>query len=246
VRRALILPALLAFSMAAAATPDPPVEKIIDDYVAARGGLAKIKALQTLRQKGHVYADGGREAIVLRELKRPGKIRFEFTLQGMTGVYVVENGRGWQVAPFEGDMQARPMPEEAVVDAMEQVDLEGPLVDWKAKGHRVELAGHERVGGKDAYKIKITLKSGVVRYEYVDVATHHQLRTDTTRKFSGRELSIVTTFSGHKKTDGLLFPRSVEVTTEGRPQKLRVSIDSIEVNPALSDDRFRRPKSVDQ
>ena len=242
-RRAAMVLALVAFSAAPAA--DPPVEKIVDGYVAARGGLAKIKGLQSLRQKGHVYADGGREAIVLRELKRPGKIRFEFTLQGMTGVYVVENGRGWQVAPFEGDMQARPMPEDAVVDAMEQVDLEGPLVDWKAKGHRVELVGHERIGGKEAYKLKLTLKSGAVRYEYIDVATHHQLRTETTRKLPGRELSIVTTFSGHRKTDGLVFPRAVEVTTEGRPQKLRVAIDAIEVNPAISDERFRRPKSVE-
>jgi hypothetical protein len=239
---------VVAFSMLAAAAPavpDPTVDRIVNDYIAARGGLAKIRSVQSLRQRGHAFADAGREAIVLRELKRPGKTRFEFTVQGVTGVYVVDGAKGWQVSPFDGDMKPEPMAEQAVTEAMEQPDIEGPLVDWKAKGHRVELAGHETVGGRDTFKLKLVLKSGAVRYEYIDTKTHYELRTDSTRLIRGRDVPFVTTFGDHKKSDGVLFPRTLEMSTEGRPGRLRVVVDSVEVNPSLGDDRFRRPKSLD-
>jgi outer membrane lipoprotein-sorting protein len=124
---------------AAAPAPAPTADSIVADYIRARGGLAKIRSIQTLRQKGNAIGGAGREAVVLRELKRPGKSRFEFTVQGITGVFVVNGQDGWQVSPFSGDMSVQPMSKEALTDALEQADIEGPLVDWKAKGHQLEL-----------------------------------------------------------------------------------------------------------
>jgi len=234
--------ALLALTALAADAPAPTVDTIVADYLAARGGLAKIRSIQTLRQKGHVYGDAGREGLVMRELKRPGKIRFEFTVQGVTAAYVTNGTEGWQVSPFAGEFTPKPMPEDALTEAIEQVDIEGPLVDWKAKGHHVELAGHEVVSGHDAYKLKLTLKSGAVRYEYIDVKTHYQLRTDSTRQFRGHAVQLTTTFREHKRAGGVLFPSTIEVAAAGRPQKLRVVVDTIEVNPPIPDARFTRAK----
>jgi len=231
---------MLAFGTVVAAEPARSVDAIVADYVAARGGLAKIRSVQTLRQKGRAFGEGGRQAVVQRELKRPGKIRFEFTVQGVTGVYVSDGGKGWMVSPFEGDMEAKPLPEEAIADAMEQADFEGPLVDWKAKGHKAEWAGRETVAGREADKIKLTLASGTVRYESIDVKTHALLRTETTRKLGNRTVRVEAVFGDHKKTNGLLFPRSVEVGAVDRPQRLRIVVDSIEVNPPIDDARFRR------
>jgi hypothetical protein len=238
-RLAWAVAALLA-SVAVAAAPEPTVNKIVADYVAARGGVAKIRSVQTLRQTGRASTGGGREAAVTRELKRPGKSRFELTVQGMTAVYVVNAGTGWRVSPFEEGLQAQPLEDDAVAEAMEQVDFEGPLVDWKAKGHRVELAGREPALGRDAYKLKVTLGSGDVRYDYIDVKTHRHVRTDATRTVRGRAVRLEMTFADHAKTGGILFPRTVEVAAEGRPQRLRIVVDTIEVNPPISDVRFER------
>jgi len=234
--------AWIAIAAVAAAAPAPTADAIVADYIAARGGLEKIRSIQTLRQKGNAITGDGREAVVMRELKRPGKTRFEFTVQGITAVFVANGGQGWQVSPFEGDMEAKPLPDEAVADAVEQADIEGPLVDWKAKGHQVELAGREMVGGRDAYKLKVTLKSGGARYDYIDVKTHYLVRTDTTRQFRGRPVQVETTFADHRKAKGVLFPRVIEVAAVGRPQKLKVVVSSIEVNPQLSDARFEKSK----
>jgi outer membrane lipoprotein-sorting protein len=234
--------ALLAITTALAAAGAPTADAIVADYVAARGGLAKIRSVQTLRQKGNAIADGGRQALVMRELKRPGKTRFEFTSQGITAVFVSNGDQGWKVSPFEGDLTVKPLPPEAIADAVEQADIEGPLVDWKAKGHQVELAGHETIGGRDTYKLKVTLKSGVVRYDYIDAKTHYLVRTDTTRQARGRPVQVQTTFGDHKKFKGVLFPRVVEVAAVGRPQKLKVVVSSVEVNPPIDDARFETSK----
>ena len=237
-----VFAAALLLVVAASATDAPAqtVDEIVSDYIAARGGLEKIRSIETLRQKGHAYADGGRQAVVTRELKRPGKVRFEFTVQGVTAAFVTNGREGWQVSPFDGDLDAKPMAEDALADAIEQSDIEGPLVDWKAKGHRVELAGHALVAGRNTHKLKVTLKGGGVRYAYIDTKTHYEVRTDSTRRFRGRQVQIETSFAGHKQIKGILFPGTVEVAAVGRPQKLRLVIETIEVNPKINDSRFEK------
>jgi len=236
--------ALLAAAAAARAPAAPTVDEIVARYVEARGGSATIRSIQTLRQHGHVTAGPNREALVMRELKRPNKTRFEFTVQGITAVFVSDGQRGWQVSPFQGDVEPRPMAEEVVAEAAEQGDIEGPLVDWKAKGHKIELAGTETVSGLRTYKLKVTLKGGDVRYDYVDAKSYRLVRTDSTRQVRGHPLAIVTTFGDFKKTEGALFPGHVEVAAEGRPNHLVLTVEKVEINPTLADTRFAVPASA--
>ena len=221
--------------------PSPTVDEIIGRYLTARGGIQKLRALQSLRQEGRVDAGAGRNGVVMREIKRPGKIRFEFTVQGVTSVFASDGQRGWKVNPREGDMGLQPLPEEVLTDAREQADIDGPLVDWKSKGSRVELVGREAVDGHDAYKLKLTLKSGGVLTAYVDVKSASLVRTDAMRQVRGKQVRIETTLGDYRKTDGILFPHLVEVRAAGRPQVLRIVVDKVEVNPPLSDAHFAPP-----
>jgi hypothetical protein len=236
--------AILATTLASAtepqtrARPGPTVDQVVAKYVAARGGLDTIRSIKTLREKGRLTAGADRQALVTRELKRPGHTRFEITVQGVTGVFVSDGQHGWKMSPFDGDTEPKPLSEDVVNDAAEQADIEGPLVDWKAKGHRVELAGVEQVGGHDAWKIKMTLKSGVVRYEYIDSKTGYRVRTDTTRLVHGRPMQVTMTFGDYRKIGGTVFPHLVEIASADRPQTLRVVVDHIDVNPPLAEDRF--------
>ncbi len=238
----LMAAALLAVAQAVQAAPSPTAGEIVARYVAACGGLKKIRSVQTLRETGRISAGPGREALVVRERKRPGRTRFEITLQGVTGVFVSDGERGWKMSPFEGDEGVAPLPDEAVREAAEQGDIEGPLVDYKAKGHQVELLGRETIAGREAYKLKVTLKSGAVRTEYLDAKTFYRVRTDSTRQMRGRPVRIETVFSDYAKVQGIPFPRHIEVTAEGRPQKLTVTVEKVEVNPPLSDSLFERPE----
>jgi len=242
-RAATIVLSLFALTAVVAAEAPPTLDAIIANHLAARGGLVRIKGIQSLRQKGHAVGPGGRDAVVTRELKRPGKIRFEFKTDGVTGVWVSNGKQGWQVSPFDGELEAKSMSEDALAEALEQADFDGPLVDWKAKGHKVELAGRDTVEGRPADKLKVTMASGVVRYEYLDATTHMLLRTETERTIRGHAVRVQTTLFDHTKVNGVMFPKRVEVGIAGRPRRLKIAVESIEVNAAISDARFERSKA---
>jgi hypothetical protein len=208
---------------------EPTVDAIVAKHLAARGGVERIRAVQSIRQKGRVSAGAGREGLVTREIARPAKTRFEFTVQGVTSVYYSDGDRGFVVSPFDGAAEPVPLPEEAVAEAAEQADIDGPLLDWKAKGHRVELVGREVVDGREAYALKLTLASGAVRHEFLDAKTLLLVRSVATRRFRGRPVKVTTTFGEFKKTKGLVFPRRIDVEAAGRPNRLRVTVDEIEV-----------------
>jgi hypothetical protein len=178
---------------------------------------------------------------VVREVKRPGRLRLEFTAQGVTGVYAYDGERGWCVSPFDGEMEPEPMPPESTRSAIEWSDIDGPLVDWKAKGHRVALAGRESLEGREAWKLKVTLKSGDIRYVYLDAQSFLQVRTEATRTVVGRSMETETTFGDYRETAGVMFPHAVEIGIKGRPGRLRILVENVEVNPALDDVRFRMP-----
>ena len=54
--------------------------------------------------------------------------------------------------------------------------LRGLLVDWKDKGHTVELAGRETLPGADAFKLVVKTKNGATRTIYLDASTYLERR----------------------------------------------------------------------
>jgi hypothetical protein len=219
------------------------VDEIVARHLAARGGAARIEAIQSLRMTGKARASGGREALVVREIKRPGRVRTEFTVQGLTGVYACDGERGWQVSPFDSEMEPRPMPPEAARLALEQADLGGPLVGWKEKGHAVELVGRTAEGGREAWKLKVTPKGGTARHLYLDAQSYLLVRSESPRLLAGRTVEAETTFADYRETGGLQIAHSIEIGVKGRPRRFSVIVEKVEIDPVLEDARFRMPEA---
>jgi outer membrane lipoprotein-sorting protein len=218
------------------------VDEIVARHLAARGGREALAAVKTLRMSGHATAGPGREAIVRREIARPGKIRTEFVFQGTTGVYAFDGSKGWRVSPLDGSLDAEPLPDDEAAASAEQADIEGPLVDWKAKGHKVELLGKASLPGGPADELKVTLKSGAVRRVFVDAASGFIVRVESTRRVRGHDVALETDFGDYRKVDGVAFPHSIEGSARGRPNRLRIVVDSVEVNPRIDESRFKMPR----
>jgi outer membrane lipoprotein-sorting protein len=215
------------------------VDEIVARYVAARGGREALAAIHTLRMTGRMIAGAGREAIVRREIARPGRIRTEFEFQGTTGVYVWDGSSGSRVSPLDGGLEPEPLSDEAAALSAEQADIDGPLVDWQAKGHKVDLVGAATLPGGAAHELNVTLKTGGTRRLWIDDTTGLLVKSASTRKVRGHELRIETTYADYRKTDGVAIARSIETGAAGRPQRLKIVVDEVEANPALEDSRFR-------
>ena len=226
----------LPLSYAQAQTVDEIIAKNID----ARGGLERIKAIKTLRTSGEFGANGFRAAFV-QENKRPGKVREEETVQGMTAIDAYDGKTAWRVSPFEGRKDPDLIAEDDRKPLIEDADFEGMLVDYKNKDHRAELLGHDSVEGTDCYKIKLTMASGDTRYYYIDSDTFMELKVETERNIRGTVRYSEVLYGDYEKVDGVYFPFAIESGMKGNAFRMKFTVAKVNVNVPIDDSNFSMP-----
>jgi outer membrane lipoprotein-sorting protein len=217
------------------------VDEVLAKYYEAQGGVEKLKALNSVRITGTLPVGPGMEAPFVMERKRPGKQRMEFTLQGMTGIQAFDGERAWSVMPFMGKKDPEAASEEDSRLQKEDADFDGPLFDWKQKGHTIELVGKEQVEGADAFKLKVTKKNGNVDFYYLDAETYLTVKQEGKRRRQGTEIEGETIFSDYKDVGGYMMPFVMEQGMKGAPQRQKLTFTKIELNVPLAEDRFAMP-----
>jgi hypothetical protein len=214
---------------------------IVQDPVQAK---AQIKA--ELRQVvfGKAAPDAAKEIQLpfQMELTRPFKSRLEIAFQGDTAVQVYDGAAGWKLRPFLGRRQVEPFSAEELKAASEQQALDGPLVDYAAKGTQVALEGSDMVEGSNAYKLKLTLKNGDVRHLWIDAQTFLDVKIDAApRRVDGKLRTVVTYFRDYRAVDGLQIAHRLETAVEGLSGMQRILIEKVALNPVLDASRFSKP-----
>ena len=219
------------------------VDEIVARYVAARGGLERIRSVQSLRMTGTLSPAPGEKGPFRLELKRPGRMRVEMILQGSTLTQATDGAAAWVLAPMLAGGGAVLLPPDEAQSLRDQADLEGPLVDWKAKGHQVVLVSREKRPGGEAYRLKVRLKGGDVRYIAIDAATYRQVAEEGERVSPRGLVTIETRLSDHRVVEGLLEPFVVEIGMKGGEgdEEQKIVFDKVELNVALDDGRFTAP-----
>jgi outer membrane lipoprotein-sorting protein len=240
--RSIALPFLCVLMVACGSSPSSPVDEIVNANITARGGIEAIESIESIRAIGTATTSGGRVARVVQEIKRPGYYRLEFSSQGTKAVFAHDGEIGWQVAPLQGVFEPqRVTPENDSEAGIDERDIEGPLVNWREKGHTVSLVGRETLPGGEADKLEIKLADGGVRYDYVDAATHQVVRSDTTEMINGHEVRLQVNHSDFREVAGLMFPFLIETRVTDRPESITITVEKIEINPEIDDSRFRFP-----
>jgi outer membrane lipoprotein-sorting protein len=160
-------------------------------------------------------------------------------------VQVFDGTNGWKVRPFLNRNDVDPFTAEELKSEVDQPDLEGPLVDYAAKGTKVELAGVEPVDGHDAYKLKLTTKSGKVQHIWIDEHSFLDVKVQgTPRRFDGRMRDVFVYQRDFKTVGGLNIPHEYETAVDGVTQTHKMFYESVKVNASLDDARFTKPQPV--
>jgi hypothetical protein len=176
------------------------------------------------------------------ELKRPRQSRVEVEFQGKTAVQVYDGANGWKLRPFIGRHQVETFTAEEMKAASQQQELDGPLVDYAAKGTKVALAGTEKVDGRGAYKLALTMKDGAVRNVWIDAQSFLEIKMDgVPRRMDGKARAVSTWFRDYKAVDGLMIPHLVETRVEGVRDGERILVERVALNAALDNTRFAKP-----
>jgi photosystem II stability/assembly factor-like uncharacterized protein len=241
--RNLLAIAIVIMSLAApsgAAT----LEEILAKNLAARGGEAKLREIKTLRLTGRTMF-GGRGRIIEAPWgliqKRPGLMRTETTLQGLTQVGAYDGREGWNITPFGGRLDAEKASDDDARALAQQAELDGPLVGWRDKGHRIEFLGTEDTDGTPAYKLRVTRKDGDTQYVYIDPDSYLEIRITTVRKIRGAEQLVEADLGGYQQVAGVWFPFAIETGRPGGPRNTRILVERAEVNVAVDDAWFKHP-----
>lgn len=237
-----LLQFVVAAALASTAVQAQTVDEIIAKNIEARGGMERFRALQTLRETGK-FSQGSFQAQFVQESKRQNRIREEFIIQGMTDVTAYDGKIGWHVSPFSGRKDPELLSADDLKGLVEDADIEGQLVDYKQKGYQAELVGHDPVEGTDCYKIKLTLKNGDIRYYYLDADSFLELKIETQRLIRGAVQYRDTLFGDYDKVSGIYFPFALDTGEKGDPNRVKLTVEKIEVNIPLDDSLFSLPAS---
>jgi outer membrane lipoprotein-sorting protein len=216
-------------------------EEILAKFVKTVGGAEKISAIKTLRRTGMVRGGGGFEVPIVQENKRPGMVRREMTRQGLTGITAYDGKTGWKLEPWRGKKDIEPLSEEQLKSILEESDFDGPLINYKEKGNKVEFIGTEPVEGTDALKLKVTRANGDLYYYYMDTDYYVPIKIETKRMIRGAEREYETTLGDYKEVQGWYLPFSIESNMKGNPNRSVLTFESIEANVPIDDSRFAKP-----
>jgi len=252
---------------------------IVEKNVAARGGLQAWRAVQTMSMAGKMGAGGNQRATMpvpaqgptpaikslpqrpvdevqlpfVMELKRPRKMRVELLFNGQTAIQVFDGSNGWKLRPFLNRREVEPYTPDEMKAASLQEDLDGPLVDYAAKGTKVEVAGMEKVENRDTYNLKLTMKDGTALDVWIDAQTFLETKMGgQPRRLDGVYHPVEVYLRDYRAVNGLQIPFILEtkvlpvaqagqkfVTTRVPVEK--TIIEKVTVNPNLEESLFSKP-----
>ena len=221
------------------------VDELVGKNIEAKGGLDRIKAVKTRRMTGRAEQSDQPPLTVVVENARPDEIRRDITVAGMTVVRAYDGRAGWMIQPFSGRKDPQLMGEDDLRDLTLDADIDGPLVDYKAKGNTVEYMGHDTVDGDDALRLKVTLKNGDILYYDLDPDTYLEIRRQSQEFIRGSVKEQVTEYGSYKAVEGVMYPFSMAIWPKSDPTQARtVTIDKVEVNVPLAESVFAVPPSL--
>jgi hypothetical protein len=208
------------------------VDDVINKHIAALGGKENLIKIQNVVMEGSLNIQGAEIALTLTQVNNK-LARQDINAMGMHGFDMMTDKEGWQYMPFQGMQKPEPKTADDVKESQSDLDIAGPLVDYAAKGHKVELLGKEDVDGTGCYKIKAMLAGGKEMTFFIDPATSMIIRTKSKAKSNGKEVEMQTDLADYKLVEGVKMPYSIT------QQFGTVLISSIQVNQTIPESAYK-------
>jgi outer membrane lipoprotein-sorting protein len=214
-------------------------EEIIQKYSNTLGGLENFNKLKSLKMNGTVSTQGMDLPITIQIIN--GKaLRSDVEANGQTITNVYKDGKGWKINPYQGITTATDVTGPELTELRSQSFIASQLMDYKARGYKVELGGTEDVEGAKAFKIKLTnTDNQKVSTYYIDANSYMLIKFVTSRQIMGQEMEVESYYKDVKEFEGLKFSTSVTQKIQGQVFQ-EIHFDKIELNAVIDDKIFEK------
>ena len=230
----------LVLAASAARGQTPTVDEIVAKNLAARGGLDKLRGLQTMKMTGTINVQGMDMPLTVMT-KRPNLLFQEMTMQGQRMVSAFDGAKVWAINPMLGPGPRELTGQQADM-IRDQASFDGPLVNYKDRGDTLEMAGSADIDGAKAWKLKLTRKiGGRSMFIYVDADTGLEKQWSATVEQGGMTIDVDTVMLDYHPTpEGILVARSMRTLVGGQQQGL-LKVLTVEYNVPIEDAAFQMP-----
>lgn len=223
----------LAYLGAQAQTAD----EIIQKYSTFMGGLDAFNKITSAKFTGNASVQGMDLPVIMQVLNGKG-MRTDVEAMGQQVVNAYGNGKGWKINPFNGAETATEVTGAELASFKNQASLANNLMDYKARGHKVEYAGEATVEGVKTYKLVLTSKDDNKPTTYYIVQSDYSLlKTVTSREMMGQEMEVETLYSDLKTFGNVKFAMHATQSAGGNVFQ-EISWSKIELNVPIDEKIF--------
>jgi hypothetical protein len=220
---------LTTFASVSAQTAD----EVINKYIDAIGGKAKLLSLNRLKVEGQIEVQGVTIPFTMQSIHDKAN-RMDAEFQGMKIVEIVTPQAGWSMNGLQGQSALQPMSQEDLKTKVDALDLQDQLIDYAQKGHKVEMLGKDEADGNEYFKVKLTTKAGNDRIYFIDTKTYLPYKVENTMNVSGQEVK-----SEMKFLDYQTLENGIKMAFKQEVGPMMMVFKKITVNPVIDESIFK-------
>jgi hypothetical protein len=217
------------------------VDEVIQKYNTAMGGLDAFAKINTAKLTGTLGSQGQLLPLTI-QIVNGKSMRTDVMANGKPVVNVYHDNSGWKINPFAGAPLATTVTGSELAGLKTQASLANNLMDYKNRGHEVELLGQEDVNGVKAYKIKLISKDdGKTTTYFISTVDHMLLKSIAKREVAGNEYDAESFYTDFRTINGLKFCYNFISKIQGRTLN-EVKYTNVELNVAVDEKIFVKPQ----
>lgn len=216
---------------------DLTVDDLIRKHIDARGGYERLKFVQSQKIEQRIPL-GSDEVLLTVYKKRPNLYRVDQQMPHGIVVSAVNSENAWMQMGQRSPMQR---PGFAADHQRESVaDFDGILVDFKEKGHTVEIVGVEDVEGTETIRVKVGLAGGADQYVFLDKHTFLMKKQIRTAYTPQGKIEVEDVYDDYREVEGVMLPFLIH--SQQGPQRFDIRTTSVEFNVPVDEKLFIMPK----
>ncbi|CAN5172461.1 hypothetical protein BH11BAC6_BH11BAC6_02700 [soil metagenome] len=210
--------------------------EIIQKYIAASGGTDELKKINSYTMTGTMDYQGT-PLNVSQKMLAPNLESMDIMMNGQTVMREAFNGTtGYQ-------SQGGNKKEMESSEVSLKQDMKGlfPQLFYNDGSYKLEVAGIEKVGSADAYKINVISAAGNKTTEYYDIATGFLVKEEFVVNSGGQDIQQTIELSNYKKVGNVIFPFTLAIAaqTPQGSQEYTIEATEFKLNETVTADDFK-------